>query len=185
MKKPNNAKHPTPKVSKYADVAYTGNAVFNHKVEQVLRAILLPLEDSVHNTVHLCATKTLQVNCNNDSLLNSINGEPVYYKVGFSTLKGWSFSPLQNSLLSLLGIKPSVALFVLSQQCLRDESEPNSSEVVPALVEKGDSLLMFAPALVAAARSLVLHYGACVNEVNNFVKTYGNYPRYFSYSVKG
>lgn len=184
MPKVTKAKHvhaKSVKDAKHADVKHNGNAVFNHKVEQVLRAILMPMDDAVQNSVSVSANATLHVNAMNDSILNNI--APVWYKVGLSSIKGWTFTPLQNSLLSLLGIKPSVAMYIMSKHCLRGTDDAAVDQAAPALVEKEDALLMFAPALVAAAYSLVMHYPKCVVEVQEHLKTYGNYPIHFAYSV--
>ena len=162
---------------------WIGNASLNHKVEQVLRAILLPLDDSYSTSVHTIATNTLSVSAVKDTIIQNIT--PEWYAVGISTAKGWGFTPLQNSMLSLLGIKPSVALFTLCSQGLRDLEAPESEGKAPATVEKGDKLLTFAPALITAAYRLVMRYQDCVNDLNEFVAKYGDYPKHFAQSVKG
>ncbi|WP_411018032.1 hypothetical protein, partial [Salmonella sp. s33260] len=95
-------------VGKFDNVEWIGNPIYNHKVEQVLRAVLLG--DSVLNGLHNVAAKAGGF---------TYNQQPTdHVRVGKSTVRGWCFEPTTNSFLIRLGVKPSALLLRLAQQHL-------------------------------------------------------------------
>ena len=96
---------------------YIGNEVVNHKVEQIIRAIVVPNNGgNVFEYLHPVSTcYTIQ------GMLGALDIVEVGSAVG-----GWAFHPDTNSALITLGLNPSAVLLRLNSVVIED---------VPALVE--------------------------------------------------
>ncbi|QHS01494.1 hypothetical protein APK116_07 [Acinetobacter phage vB_AbaP_APK116] len=152
-------------VGKFNNVEWIGNPIYNHKVEQVLRAILLG--DSVLNGLHNVAAKAGGF---------TYNQQPTdHVRVGKSTVRGWCFEPTTNSFLIRLGIKPSALLLRLAQQHLNG---------VMLLREQGEDLFIPFAALYQAAYLAVFKPELLNKELNEYVSKHGT-PKHFAVEVKG
>lgn len=152
-------------VGKFDNVEWIGNPIYNHKVEQVLRAILLG--DSVLNGLHNVAAKAGGF---------TYNQQPTdHVRVGKSTVRGWCFEPTTNSFLIRLGIKPSALLLRLAQQHLNG---------VMLLREQGEDLFIPFAALYQAAYLAVFKPELLNKELNEYVSKHGT-PKHFAVEVKG
>ncbi|UPT53526.1 hypothetical protein EPabB_7 [Acinetobacter phage vB_AbaP_EPab_B] len=152
-------------VGKFDNVEWIGNPIYNHKVEQVLRAILLG--DSVLGGLHNVAAKAGGF---------TYNQQPTdHVRVGKSTVRGWCFEPTTNSFLIRLGIKPSALLLRLAQQHLNG---------VMLLREQGDDLFIPFAALYQAAYLAVFKPELLNKELNEYVSKHGT-PKHFAVEVKG
>lgn len=154
-------------VGKFNNVEWIGNPIYNHKVEQVLRAVLLP------------EALLTQAPINN---VNALSGGFTYIqqptdhvRVGKSTLRGWCFEPTTNSFLIRLGIKPSALLLRLAQQHLNG---------VMLLREQGEDLFIPFAALYQAAYLAVFKPELLNKELNEYVSKHGT-PKHFAVEVKG
>lgn len=152
-------------VGKFDNVEWIGNPIYNHKVEQVLRAVLLG--DSVLNGLHNVAAKAGGF---------TYNQQPTdHVRVGKSTVRGWCFEPTTNSFLIRLGIKPSALLLRLAQQHLNG---------VMLLREQGEDLFIPFAALYQAAYLAVFKPELLSKELNEYVSKHGT-PKHFAVEVKG
>ncbi|CAL1777260.1 hypothetical protein BRC2024_AWKCSVWU_CDS_0052 [Acinetobacter phage vB_AbaP_ABW132] len=152
-------------VGKFDNVEWIGNPIYNHKVEQVLRAVLLG--DSVLNGLHNVAAKAGGF---------TYNRQPTdHVRVGKSTVRGWCFEPTTNSFLIRLGIKPSALLLRLAQQHLNG---------VMLLREQGEDLFIPFAALYQAAYLAVFKPELLNKELNEYVSKHGT-PKHFAVEVKG
>ncbi|CAL1776823.1 hypothetical protein BRC2024_KVFYQCYK_CDS_0046 [Acinetobacter phage vB_AbaP_Fishpie] len=152
-------------VGKFNNVEWIGNPIYNHKVEQVLRAVLLG--DSVLNGLHNVAAKAGGF---------TYNQQPTdHVRVGKSTIRGWCFEPTTNSFLIRLGIKPSALLLRLAQQHLNG---------VMLLREQGEDLFIPFAALYQAAYLAVFKPELLNKELNEYVSKHGT-PKHFAVEVKG
>ncbi|CAL1776606.1 hypothetical protein BRC_ANJCRFCP_CDS_0045 [Friunavirus sp. BRC001] len=152
-------------VGKFNNVEWIGNPIYNHKVEQVLRAVLLG--DSVLNGLHNVAAKAGGF---------TYNQQPTdHVRVGKSTVRGWCFEPTTNSFLIRLGIKPSALLLRLAQQHLNG---------VMLLREQGEDLFIPFAALYQAAYLAVFKPELLNKELNEYVSKHGT-PKHFAVEVKG
>lgn len=152
-------------VGKFNNVEWNGNPIYNHKVEQVLRAVLLG--DAVLNGLHNVAAKAGGF---------TYNQQPTdHVRVGKSTVRGWCFEPTTNSFLIRLGIKPSALLLRLAQQHLNG---------VMLLREQGEDLFIPFAALYQAAYLAVFKPELLNKELNEYVSKHGT-PKHFAVGVKG
>ncbi|AQN32661.1 hypothetical protein FDH32_gp09 [Acinetobacter phage vB_AbaP_AS11] len=154
-------------VGKFNNVEWIGNPIYNHKVEQVLRAVLLG------------EFSTLRMEGNN---IHAVSGGFTYHqqptdhvRVGKSTVRGWCFEPTTNSFLIRLGIKPSALLLRLAQQHLNG---------VMLLREQGEDLFIPFAALYQAAYLAVFKPELLNKELNEYVSKHGT-PKHFAVEVKG
>lgn len=156
-------------VGKFDNVEWNGNPIYNHKVEQVLRAVLLP--DALLTNVF--------PSINNVNALSggfTYNQQPTdHVRVGKSTVRGWCFEPTTNSFLIRLGIKPSALLLRLAQQHLNG---------VMLLREQGEDLFIPFAALYQAAYLAVFKPELLNKELNEYVSKHGT-PKHFAVEVKG
>ncbi|WEM05726.1 hypothetical protein [Acinetobacter phage vB_AP_P1489] len=154
-------------VGKFDNVEWNGNPIYNHKVEQVLRAVLFP------------EALVIQTPLNNVYALSggfTYNQQPTdHVRVGKSTVRGWCFEPTTNSFLIRLGIKPSALLLRLAQQHLNG---------VMLLREQGDDLFIPFAALYQAAYLAVFKPELLNKELNEYVSKHGT-PKHFAVEVKG
>lgn len=154
-------------VGKFDNVEWVGNPIYNHKVEQVIRAVLLG-EDTLllRGAAHVFAT----------SGGFTYNQQPTdHVRVGKSTLRGWCFEPTTNSFLIRLGIKPSALLLRLAQQHLNG---------VMLLREQGEDLFIPFAALYQAAYLAVFKPELLNKELNEYVSKHGT-PKHFAVEIKG
>ncbi|CAL4861356.1 hypothetical protein BRC2024_EJDNWAKA_CDS_0034 [Acinetobacter phage vB_AbaP_Fanak] len=154
-------------VGKFDNVEWIGNPIYNHKVEQVIRAVALG-EFSVLRDIGLNTT--------------AVGGGFTYHqqptdhiRVGKSTVRGWCFEPTTNSFLIRLGIKPSALLLRLAQQHLNG---------VMLLREQGEDLFIPFAALYQAAYLAVFKPELLNKELNEYVSKHGT-PKHFAVEVKG
>lgn len=120
----------------------------NHKVEQIVRAVVIGFEDIPFHPNN-SRTKVLQVSCNTVPLICQF--EPTdQVIIGKADERGYRFNPESNSALIWLGIHPSAFLFHLTK-CVRDG--------VPCVRElsTGDLSIEFG-ALVNCARDAVFNW---------------------------
>ncbi|ASN73420.1 hypothetical protein FDI32_gp12 [Acinetobacter phage vB_AbaP_B5] len=154
-------------VGKFDNVAWNGNPIYNHKVEQVLRAVLV----GEFSTLHM---KGNNIHAANGSF--TYNQQPTdHVRVGKSTVRGWCFEPTTNSFLIRLGIKPSALLLRLAQQHLNG---------VMLLREQGEDLFIPFAALYQAAYLAVFKPELLNKELNEYVSKHGT-PKHFAVEVKG
>lgn len=113
---------------------YIGNHVINHKVEQFVRALLLPI---------LPATSVDQqlVRADTDQLI-VMQGEFDIVQVGYADSKGWRFHPTTNSILIMNGYNPDAVLLRLNSMVIEDQE---------VLVESAGRLITTFGSLVALA----------------------------------
>lgn len=113
---------------------YIGNHVINHKVEQFVRALLLPI---------LPATSVDQqlVRADTDQLI-VMQGEFDIVQVGYADAKGWRFHPTTNSILIMNGYNPDAVLLRLNSMVIEGQE---------VLVESAGRLITTFGSLVALA----------------------------------
>uniref|UniRef100_A0AAU8KYG4 Uncharacterized protein n=1 Tax=Acinetobacter phage vB_Ab_1137_KEN_02 TaxID=3143013 RepID=A0AAU8KYG4_9VIRU len=154
-------------VGKFDNIEWIGNPIYNHKVEQVLRAVLLGEDTALlRGASHVFAT----------SGGFTYNQQPTdHVRVGKSTVRGWCFEPTTNSFLIRLGIKPSALLLRLAQQHLNG---------VMLLREQDEDLFIPFAALYQAAYLAVFKPELLNKELYEYVSKHGT-PKHFAVEVKG
>lgn len=93
---------------------YLGNPVFNHKVEQVLRA-LIGHEEILKTEGELYNPSAVGYNLTCDLRVSDPESHIV---IGIADHRGYRFTPTTNSLLISLGYNPNVLLYTLC--CAKD-----------------------------------------------------------------
>lgn len=112
---------------------YIGNHVINHKVEQFVRALLLPVtSDALDQQV---------VYANTEQLL-AVHHEFDIVQVGYADSKGWRFHPTTNSILIMNGYNPDAVLLRLNSMVIEGQE---------VLVESAGRLITTFGSLVALA----------------------------------
>ena len=118
-------------------VKYIGTPVVNHKVEQILRAILVGAE---HGTGYLF--EVLHTHAQWGSLqIEYASAHHTLLKVG-TAVGGYSFTPETNSALIVLGLNPSAVLFRLNQTVING--------VIALADTKGELVAPFSAVLAVA-----------------------------------
>lgn len=119
---------------------YIGNHVINHKVEQFVRALLLPC--NVHNANPLALVPLItQVEADKEQL-TVMQQEFDLVQVGYADAKGWRFHPTTNSILIMNGYNPDAVLLRLNSMVIEDQE---------VLVESAGRLITTFGSLVALA----------------------------------
>lgn len=116
---------------------YIGNHVINHKVEQFVRALVLP----VALTLEHVALDQQVVYANTEQLL-AVHHEFDIVQVGYADTKGWRFHPTTNSILIMNGYNPDAVLLRLNSMVIEDQE---------VLVESAGRLITTFGSLVALA----------------------------------
>lgn len=142
---------------------YIGNEVVNHKVEQIIRAIVVPNNGgNVFEYLHPVSTH---------HTIQGMLGAMDIVEVG-SAVGGWTFHPDTNSALIMLGLNPSAVLLRLNSVVIED---------VPALVESGGRLVAPFSAVVAVAYEC--SYSGTYKHVQHDYEAYTRYnggvPKHF------
>ena len=106
------------------DPKYIGNIVINHKVEQFVRAVVLPLQPDFE-------FNQLNVRANTNQLL-FVQREFDIVQCGLGGSKGWRFHPSTNSILISWGYNPDAVLLRLNSMAI---------EGTPPLLEDGAGVL--------------------------------------------
>jgi len=106
------------------DPKYIGNIIVNHKVEQFVRAIVLPHEPNFE-------FNQLNVRANTNQLL-FVQQEFDIVRCGLGGAKGWRFHPSTNSILISWGYNPDAVLLRLNSMVIED---------TPPLIEDGSGVL--------------------------------------------
>lgn len=138
---------------------YLGNPVFNHKVEQVLRAVLSPLDilrdSSCYNVSAVGANLTCDLRVSDPSS---------YVFVGTADHKGFRFTPTTNSLLISLGYNPNVLLYTLC--CAKDNTNAHTTRSTDSseLISTVQTLIVCAYDLVFNYKEAYRHYITYYNE---------------------
>lgn len=149
------------------------NPVVNHKVEQILRAILLGGVYDESTFKHLNV-----YSCNGMIQTDESLSEFTIVRVGNCTSdgEGWAFTPVTNSALIMLGLNPNALLLRLNAIVVED---------VAALVSSNDSLVCPYGAVVGLAYT-VSHkdgYKEVLKDYEQYKSVYG-IPEWFSVGVK-
>lgn len=116
---------------------YIGNHVINHKVEQFVRALVLPLSSQ---TAH-APFDSMPVYANTGQLL-AVHHEFDIVQVGYADSKGWRFHPTTNSILIMNGYNPDAVLLRLNSMVIEGQE---------VLVESAGRLITTFGSLVALA----------------------------------
>lgn len=131
---------------------YIGNAIFNHKLEQVLRVLTclgynakVPMNISAVGYNILCT-----MNSGNDLEM---------FQIAVSDIDGWKFTPTQNSYLIRLGIKPKVLLLALCNARVNG---------VMATIAQGTKVLTPYCVLLETARLALTDYETLVKEYEDY-----------------
>lgn len=152
---------------------YIGNTVVNHKVEQILRAILLGA-DYDPTTFTLLNVYSCHGMLQADTSLS----EFTIVRVGNCTSdgEGWAFTPVTNSALIMLGLNPNALLLRLNAIVVED---------VAALVSSNDSLVCPYGAVVGLAYTVSYKdgYNEVLKDYEQYKSVYG-IPEWFSVGVK-
>lgn len=112
---------------------YIGNHVINHKVEQFVRALVLPVTSDALE---------LQVVYANTEQLLAVHHEFDIVQVGYADSKGWRFHPTTNSILIMNGYNPDAVLLRLNSMVIEGQE---------VLVESAGRLITTFGSLVALA----------------------------------
>lgn len=118
---------------------YIGNHVINHKVEQFVRALVLPVATNRHRED--VVGQVTQVYANTEQLL-AVHHEFDIVQVGYADSKGWRFHPTTNSILIMHGYNPDAVLLRLNSMVIEDHE---------VLVESAGRLITTFGSLVALA----------------------------------
>lgn len=151
-----------------APVRKLGNIVINHKVEQIVRAIVLS---------DVCAAyKYLNVNATCGMILQDI--EPMGIVEVGTTKGGWAFHPDTNTALIMLGLNPNAVLLRLNSTLV---------EGAAALAESSGRLVTPFCAVVAVAYECSYSgtYKSVTADYRAYKRDTGAEPKHFkSYKVR-
>lgn len=116
---------------------YIGNHVINHKVEQFVRALVLPIIMDFPLTNMMAQ----QIYADRGQLIAE-QGEFDIVQVGYADAKGWRFHPTTNSILIMNGYNPDAVLLRLNSMVIEGQE---------VLVESAGRLITTFGSLVALA----------------------------------
>lgn len=149
---------------RFNNLAWIGNPITNHKVEQLLRAVLFPKDifwGSEPTPLHVFA-KNAQLITDQKDL--------DFVPVGYADEYGYRLAPETNSWLIRNGIKPNAFLLALSQVQI---------EGVPALLSRDGKLYMVFCALFVTAYEAIFAGKNLNNEYSKYIKKHG-IPKHFT-----
>ena len=165
--------------NRFNNLKWIQNPVTNHKVEQLLRAVLYPLDlyHSVANYiavegVGLCETvpvPTLHVQAEYAQVLTEQKDLDTL-QIGTADEYGYRLAPETNSWLIRNGIKPNAFLLALSQVQV---------EGIPAMLERDGKLYTLFCALYGVAYEAVFQADVMNEQYKQYVKRYG-VPKHFT-----
>ena len=162
----------TPKANRYVpnrfnNLKWIQNPVTNHKVEQLLRAVLYPrmmfnpmLESNGYplNLISACKQQVLTEQKDLDTV-----------RVGTADELGYRLAPETNSWLIRNGIKPNAFLLALNQVQI---------EGIPAMLERDGKLYILFCALYGVAYEAVFQAQEMNRQYTQYIKQYG-VPKHF------
>lgn len=119
-------------------VKYIGNPVLNHKVEQILRAILVGADSETKHSVF----EYLAVYATHHQLQDMLASAHHTIHIVGTAVGGYSFTPETNSALIVLGLNPSAVLFRLNQTVING--------VIALADTKGELVAPFSAVLAVA-----------------------------------
>ena len=159
---------------RFNDLQWIQNPITNHKVEQLLRAVLYP------NDVFPCEydhqqdyVSVLQVHARNAQLITEQKDLDTVC-VGIADAAGYRLHPETNSWLIRNGIKPNAFLLALNQVHIED---------VPALLSDDGKLYTFFSVLYRLAYDALFHTDAFNAAYTMYVRKRG-IPKHFSVQNK-
>lgn len=148
---------------------YIGNEVVNHKVEQIIRAIVVPPQgESVFEYLHPVSTH---------HTIQGMLGAMDIVEVG-TTKGGWAFHPDTNTALIMLGLNPNAVLLRLNSTLV---------EGAAALAESSGRLVTPFCAVVAVAYECSYSgtYKSVLSDYRAYKRDTGAEPKHFkSYKVR-
>lgn len=159
---------------RFNNLAWIGNPITNHKVEQLLRAVLYPTQlfDTADNHAH-----PEGIECFSLTHVYSDCGQIIteqkdldFVQVGYADEYGYRLAPETNSWLIRNGIKPNAFLLALSQVQI---------EGVPALLSRDGKLYMVFCALFVTAYEAIFAGKNLNNEYSKYIKKHG-IPKHFT-----
>lgn len=152
---------------RFNDLKWIGNPITNHKVEQLLRAVVHPsiVFDEVNPVLGVYARHVQLITEQKDLDL---------VQVGTADEYGYRLAPETNSWLIRNGIKPNAFLLALGQVQV---------EGVPALLSRDGKLYMVFCALFMSAYEAVFAAKNLNTEYNQYTKRYG-VPKHFTVQNK-
>lgn len=155
---------------RFNNLAWIQNPITNHKVEQLLRAVLYPYylypSDSDHQADFV---STLQVHAKRSQLITE-QKDLDFVIVGYADEYGYRLAPETNSWLIRNGIKPNAFLLALSQVQI---------EGVPALLSRDGKLYMVFCALFVTAYEAIFAGKNLNDEYSKYIKKHG-IPKHFT-----
>ena len=148
---------------RFNNLAWIGNPITNHKVEQLLRAVLHPsiVFDEVNPVLDVYAERIQLITEQKDL---------DFVQVGIADEYGYRLAPETASWLIRNGIKPNAFLLALSQVQI---------EGVPALLSRDGRLYMVFCALFVTAYEAIFAGTNLNNEYNKYIKKHG-IPKHFT-----
>ena len=155
---------------RFNNLAWIQNPITNHKVEQLLRAVLYPQYlypcDLDHQADYV---SPLQVYSERAQLITE-QKDLDFVQVGYADEYGYRLAPETASWLIRNGIKPNAFLLALSQVQI---------EGVPALLSRDGKLYMVFCALFVTAYEAIFAGKNLNNEYSKYIKKYG-IPKHFT-----
>lgn len=155
---------------RFNNLQWIGNPITNHKVEQLLRAVLYP-ERTVNYNEHLGVQgdNWLGVYARNAQVITAQRDLDLV-QVGYADEYGYRLAPETNSWLIRNGIKPNAFLLALSQVQI---------EGVPALLSRDGKLYMVFCALFVTAYEAIFAGKNLNDEYSKYIKKHG-IPKHFT-----
>ena len=155
---------------RFNNLAWIGNPITNHKVEQLLRAVLYPQYlypcDLDHQADYV---SPLRVYSERAQLITE-QKDLDFVQVGYADEYGYRLAPETASWLIRNGIKPNAFLLALSQVQI---------EGVPALLSRDGKLYMVFCALFVTAYEAIFAGTNLNNEYSKYIKKHG-IPKHFT-----
>lgn len=135
---------------------YIGNAIFNHKLEQVIRVLTC-----THDITSYGCHWYMNVSAVGYNILCSMQSgnDLEMFQIAVSDTDGWKFTPTQNSYLIRLGIKPKVLLLALCNARVNG---------VMATIAQGNKVLTPYCVLLETARLALTDYETLVKEYEDY-----------------
>lgn len=154
---------------RFNNLQWIGNPITNHKVEQLLRAVVLP--DYVFPTCYDLTVlgSHLGVVANMGQLITE-QKDLDFVPVGYADEYGYRLAPETNSWLIRNGIKPNAFLLALSQVQV---------EGVPALLSRDGKLYMVFCALFVTTYEAIFAGKNLNDEYSKYIKKHG-IPKHFT-----
>ena len=153
---------------RFNNLEWIGNPITNHKVEQLLRAVIYP---------RMMFNPMLESNGYPLNLISACNQQVIteqkdldFVQVGIADEYGYRLAPETNSWLIRNGIRPNAFLLALSQVQI---------EGVPALLSRDGKLYMVFCALFVTAYEAIFAGKNLNDEYSKYIKKHG-IPKHFT-----